>query len=303
MQNFKNKVVVITGAAGGIGRAMAEAFLREGSKVVIADIDADSLVATRRELLSVSPEVEAVVTDVSKPEQVEHLAAEAYRIFGRVDILCNNAAITYGGPATWESTIDDWQRVLGVNLMGVVHGLRSFVPRILCQGGEGVIVNTSSILGLQLGSTNAVYPVSKHGVVVLSESIYNEFDRRKIPISVHVLCPSFVATNILASSHNGSSTDSRPGEPPPSLQAEKYFRWFQKQHRDGMPPEEVATMTLDAIRSGEFYIVTHPKMKALVECRMKAILEGATPSDTEYLRENATNLGMTPPPPYPDEVL
>ena len=142
MQNFKNKVVVVTGAAGGIGRALAEAFLGEGAKVVLADIEEESLLVTRSDLQSVAPDVEAVVTDVSKPDQVERLAAEAYRLFGRVDVLCNNAGITYGGPATWESTLEDWQWVLGVNLMGAVHGLRSFVPRMLCQGDEAVIVNT-----------------------------------------------------------------------------------------------------------------------------------------------------------------
>ena len=303
MQNFENKVVVVTGAASGIGRALAGAFLREGAKAVLADIEEESLLETCRDLQSVSADVEAVVTDVSKPDQVERLAAEAYRSFGRVDVLCNNAAITYGGPATWESTLEDWQRVLGVNLMGVVHGLRSFVPRMLSQGDEAVIVNTSSILGLQFGSTNAAYPVSKHGVVVLSESIYNEFSRRKLPISVHVLCPSFVATNILNSSRKTSSDASGNDEPPPSPQAEAYYRWFEQQHREGMQPEEVATMTLDAIRNKQFYIITHPQMKPLVERRMKAILDGTSPSDTEFMREFAISLGMTPPPPYPDEVL
>jgi NAD(P)-dependent dehydrogenase (short-subunit alcohol dehydrogenase family) len=302
MQNFKNKVVVVTGAAGGIGRALAEAFLREGAKAVLADIEEESLLATRRDLQASAAEVEAVVTDVSKPDQVEHLAAEAYRLFGRVDVLCNNAGITYGGPATWESTLEDWQWVLGVNLMGAVHGLRSFVPRMLCQGEEGVIVNTSSILGLQFGNTNAAYPISKHGVVVLSESIYNEFSRRKIPISVHVLCPSFVATKILDSSRNSPSEKSRLGEAPLSAQADEYYRWFEQQHREGMPPKEVATMTLDAIRKGDFYIITHPRMKALVECRMKAILEG-TPPTFESVRDKAASLGITPPPPYPDELL
>ena len=302
MQDFKNKVVVITGAASGIGRALAEAFLREGAQAMLADIDKDSLFATLNDLKSEAQNVDAVVTDVSNPEQVEHLAAEAFRVFGRVDVLCNNAAITYGGPATWESTLEDWQWVLGVNLMSVVHGVRSFVPRMISQGGPAVIVNTSSILGLQLGSTNAAYPVSKHGVVVLSESIYNEFKRRKIPISVHVLCPSFVATNILNSFGKGPSDESHVEEDPPSPQALEFYKWFEQQHRDGMPPEEVATMTLNAVRNRDFYIITHPPMKALVECRMKAILDGAPPSDTEYAVENSASLGITPPPPYPDQV-
>lgn len=303
MQDFNHRVAVITGAASGIGKALATAFLREGARVVCADVDETALHATCDQLSGDGYDLLAVQTDVSQPAHLERLAVQAYRQFGQVDILCNNAAVTHGGPATWENTLEDWERVLGVNLMGVVHGVNSFVPRMIKQGTVGAIVNTSSILGITLGATNAAYPVSKHGVVVLSECIYNEFRRQRIPISVHVMCPSFVATNILQSSREGAETFRNSPGVPLTKQAKDFYEWFDRQHRRGMLPAEAAQLVVDAIRDGTFYVLTHPQMNRLVEYRMRAILGETEPSDDEFTRQHAEEFGIEPPPPRPDEII
>ena len=171
------------------------------------------------------------------------------------------------------------------------------------QGTPAVIVNTSSILGITLGSTNAAYPVSKHGVAVLSECIHNEFQRQRIPISVHVLCPSFVATNILSSTSEQAQAASGAPEEPLTEQAKTYYEWFDRQHRQGMPASQAAQITLDAIRSGQFYVLTHPKMNCLVEYRARAILNEVVPTDEQYCADRAEEFGIEPPPPRPDQVL
>ena len=303
MQDFTDRVAVISGAASGIGKALAQNLLQEGAKVVCADIDQAALDATVDQFRSDGFYAVAVQTDVSQPAHLERLAVQAYRHFGQVDILCNNAAITHGGPSTWENTLEDWERVLGTNLMGVVHGVKSFVPRMIKQGTEGVIVNTSSILGITLGATNAAYPVSKHGVVVLSECIYNEFRRQRIPISVHVLCPSFVATNILQSSGEAADVFGGSSGAPLTKQAKDFYEWFDRQHRQGLAPTVAAQLVLKAIRDGTFYVLTHPQMNKLVEYRMRAILGEIDPSDDEFTRQHAEEFGIESPPPRPDEIL
>ncbi len=304
LSDFRNRVAVITGAASGIGKALAEALLVEGANVVLADVDASALEHTANEFRHSGYEPLTVQTDVSQPAQLERLAVQSFRQFGKVDILCNNAAVTPGGPSTWENSLEDWEWVLGINLMGVVHGIKSFVPRMIKQGTPGVVLNTSSILGLTLGSTNAAYPVSKHGVVVLSECLSNEFRRQKVPISVHVLCPSFVATNILKSTSELPSSAGDTNRKPVSEQTETYNEWFARQHNRGMSPQDAAELTLDAIRAGRFYILTHPAMKRLVEHRMQAILNDREPSDDEFLKQHALDLGFeSAPPPRPDEVM
>ena len=171
--------------------------------------------------------------------------------------------------------------------MGVVHGIRSFVPRMIAQGGEGVVVNSSSILGLYGGYTNAVYPVSKHGVVVLSESLYNEFKRRRLPISVHVLCPSFVNTEILDSGRTRPRELASSAQVPDTDQAQAYIDWFRRMHRQGKNPDEVAQILLRAIRAGTFYVLTHPEMNKMIEHRLRAIVEGGDPTGMDTVRESA----------------
>ena len=164
LSEFQDRVAVITGAATGIGRALATALAAKGARVVLADVKQEELQQLCQEISSTGSPAVAVVTDVSQPAHLERLAVEAFRNFGQVDILCNNAGVSLPRCATWENSVEDWQWILGINLMGVVHGINSFLPRMIKQGTPGVVLNTSSILGLQVGTTNAAYPVSKHGV-------------------------------------------------------------------------------------------------------------------------------------------
>ena len=195
------KVAVITGAASGIGRGLAERFAAEGMKVVLADVEEEALAKLEADLKAKDATVLTVRTDVSNATEVENLAVQTLEAFGAVHILCNNAGVVCSRPV-WEHTLADWEWVLGVNLWGVIHGIRSFVPRMLAQGNECHIVNTASILGLVSGSGEGIYKVSKHGVVVLSETLADELAQKGANIQVHVLCPGWVRTGILDSARN-----------------------------------------------------------------------------------------------------
>ena len=183
MRDVVGKVAVVTGGASGIGRGMAEVFGATGMKLVIADVDEARAAETARALEATGVEVVSVRTDVANQAEVDALARRALDAFGAVHVVCNNAGVAYGGLPTWESTLDDWKWVVGVNLMGVVHGVRTFTP-ILIEQGEGHIVNTASIAGLITSAGNALYGVTKHGVVALSEALFNEL--AALASNVHV---------------------------------------------------------------------------------------------------------------------
>ncbi len=167
------QVAVITGAASDIGRGLAERFAAEDMAVVLADIEAKPLFTLETDLRAKGATVLAVQTDVSNADSVENLAVQTYNTFGAVHILCNNAGVVCSRPI-WEHTLADWEWVLGVNLWGVIHGIRTFVPRLLAQETECHIVNTASILGLIRGPGEGIYKVSKHGVIALSETLADD---------------------------------------------------------------------------------------------------------------------------------
>jgi NAD(P)-dependent dehydrogenase (short-subunit alcohol dehydrogenase family) len=204
MKDFKGKVAVVTGAASGIGRGMAESFVAAGMKVVLSDIEQRPLEETTRLLLAAGADVHAVLTDVSKSDQVDNLARQTLIKYGAVHVLCNNAGIGgLGGDAngtSWTSSLDDWHWILGVNLMGIVHGIRSFLPIMIAQDTEAHIVNTASLAGLI--SAGTLYGTSKFAVVGLSENVYLELQRGGFKPRMSVLCPSFVDTNIMNLNRN-----------------------------------------------------------------------------------------------------
>lgn len=195
MKEFKGKVAVITGAASGIGRGIAERCVSEGMKVVLADIDEANLSKAETELKTAGGTVLGVRTDVSKRSDVERLARQTLDAFGQVHLLFNNAGVAAGG-APWEATWNDWEWVTGVNLWGVIHGVKVFTPLMLAQNTECHIINTSSAAGLIAGGGSAPYAVTKHAVVALSESLYLTLEQRNSQIKVSVLCPGLVRTNI-----------------------------------------------------------------------------------------------------------
>ena len=243
MEDLAGKVAVITGAASGIGRAMAGRFAREGMKVVLADIEQQALDTAVTELRRHEHDVLGVRTDVSKAESVEALAQATLREYGKVHLVCNNAGVFLPAKPLWESTLKDWEWILGVNEWGVIHGIRSFVPTMLAQDEEGWVINTSSIGGLITGSS--IYGMTKHTVVALSEALHLQLKQRNAKVGVSVLCPLFVDTKIMSSERN------RPGE----MWNEDGPGYNRLQETwKGTPPEEQAEMVLHDLLEGKFYM-------------------------------------------------
>lgn len=271
MQELREKVAVVTGAASGIGRGIAERCVQEGMNVVLADVEEPALAQTAVAFRSRGAAILAVPTDVSKAGDLEHLAQKTLDAFGEVHLLFNNAGVGAGG-SVWESTLADWEWVMGVNLWGVIHGIRTFVPIMLAQDTACHIVNTASIAGLvsapQLGSP---YLVTKHAVVALSEHLHCTLAERHAKIDVSVLCPGWVNTAILDAERNRPhelQNEPEPAGPADEAMTEEIRAAIQS----GMSPHVVADFVFKAIRSRTFYILTHPEANVLVQQRMEGIL-------------------------------
>lgn len=275
MKTFHDKVAVVTGAASGIGRAMAERFAAEGMRVVLADVEEPALGETSRALAARGAATLAVRTDVSRPGDVEALARAAYDRFGAVHVLCNNAGVAGDGFPVWEQTLESWRWVLGVNLWGVIHGIRTFVPRMLAQGGDGHVVNTASMAGHLSMPFLSSYNASKFAVVTISECLHHELQITGAPLRVSVLCPGFVRTRIIDAERNRPPElrdDARTSE------AAQAFRTAVRGFVDtGTPPEVVAERVLDAIRAERFWIFPHPEMLESVRARMENVLAQENP--------------------------
>ena len=278
MDQLVGKVAVVTGAASGIGRAMAERFAAEQMKVVLADVEVDALRHAEKELQDTGAEVLAVPTDVSDGDAVDALARATVDAFGAAHIVCNNAGVGGGGPMQHLSTAD-WQWVLGVNLWGVIHGIRAFLP-ILLEQDEAHVVNTASMAGMTAGPFMGPYNASKFAVVAISETLFKEMAAQGGKVGVSVLCPGWVNTNI------GDSERNRPADLRTTetwnATAESAAPGMRDMLRQmlatGMPPAEVADRVFDAVRRRRFYILTHPEMKPAIESRMQAILDEGDPT-------------------------
>jgi NAD(P)-dependent dehydrogenase (short-subunit alcohol dehydrogenase family) len=249
VRELQGKVAVVTGAASGIGLALAEMFVAEGMRAVLADVDERRLNEVESSLVSRGAEVAAMVCDTSSESQVGELASLAVSRFGGAHVLCNNAGIAGGGDA-WIGPMDDWTRVVGVNLYGVIFGVRAFLP-IMTEQGEGHIVNTASMAGLLPMPGMAPYNVTKHGVVALSEGLYLELKSTSSPIEVSVLCPGWVKTRIM-------EHESSIGTTPMATLMTEFAR--SSIENDGIAPSEVAQQVLDAIHRDQFWILTDPEM-------------------------------------------
>ncbi len=286
MKDFQGKVAVITGAASGIGRALTEKSIQLGMKVVLADVEAAALKKAEEEMKAAGADVLAVQTDVSKAEDVEALARKAFATYGAVHLLFNNAGVG-AGTTVWESSLADWQWVLGVNLWGVIHGVHYFVPRMLAQGSAGHIVNTASSAGLIASSGLGIYKVTKHGVVTLSETLALELAQRGANLKVSVLCPEWVNTRIMDAERNRPAALQNPQqELSPEVAAAIEF--LRQVVQTAIPPSQVADTVFDAIREDKFYILTHPTTKFGVQLRMQGILEDSGPQDImQFFVQNA----------------
>ncbi len=276
MKDFKDKVAVITGAASGIGRALADHCAREGMKVVLADIEQGALAEAAANLQSGGGTVLAVRTDVSQAKDVEALAQKTLEVFGAVHLLCNNAGVATSGTVVWESNLTDWEWVMGVNLWGVIHGVRSFVPIMLAQNTQCHIVNTASLSGLISFPRGSVYAVTKHGVVTLSETLHHELAERGGKVKVSVLCPGLVKTRIMDCARNRPQRLAATVPMGPVEAAG--WETLRQQLQTGMPPAQVAEAVFQAIREERFYILTHPEGKDWIRTRMEDILQERNPT-------------------------
>jgi NAD(P)-dependent dehydrogenase (short-subunit alcohol dehydrogenase family) len=275
MKKFEDRVAVVTGAASGIGRAMSKCFLEAGMKVVLADIDKERLESALNSFKEFDANLLGVPTDVSQADQVETLAAKTLEAFGAVHVLCNNAGVGYGGRSSWEIPLEGWKWILNVNIMGVVHGINTFMPIMLDQDTEAHVVNTASVAGLIRNMFSIPYGVSKHAVVALSESMHLELLQRNSKIKVSVLCPGPVSTDIFKSSERNRPATVPP--PPEPTAAEAFFRKVYETYIErGLDPAEVAGQVLEAIREDRFYVITHD-FNSQIETRMKNVLKSSNP--------------------------
>jgi len=282
MKNFKDKVVVITGGASGLGREFATTAAGLGMKLVLADVQQDALDTARAELEAQGAPVLAMICDVRKGEQVQALADATMEKFGAVHLLFNNAGVGSGG-LIWENSEADWEWVLGVNVWGVVHGVRIFTKLMLeCAkkdpAFEGHIVNTASMAGLLNAPTMGVYNVSKHAVVSLSETLYHDLQLVEAPIGASVLCPYFVPTGI-SQSHRNRPADVAMTDTVTASQKAAQAMTVKAVESGKVSAADVSRITFDAIRDGQFYIYSHPGALGGVAERMDEIVHYKNPSD------------------------
>jgi len=281
MDNFKGKTAVLTGAGSGFGLACARMAARLGMNVVLVDVQQDVLDQAAQELTAQGASVLACKVDVSDASAMEQLAVQVQQRFGAPHLVFNNAGVGSGG-LIWENSVADWQWVLGVNLWGVVHGVRLFTPMMLQAAQNdpdyrGHIVNTASMAGLLTPPNMGVYNVSKHAVVALSETLYQDLQLVSHQVGASVLCPYFVPTGI-SQSHRNRPDDMAAQNPTPSQLMGQAM--MDKAVGSGkVSAAEVAQKVFDAVRTGQFYIYSHPQALGLVAQRMQAVVEGTNPPD------------------------
>jgi NAD(P)-dependent dehydrogenase (short-subunit alcohol dehydrogenase family) len=279
MQDLAGKVAVITGGASGIGLAMARRFGAEGMKVVVADVERPALQRAADELAASGAEVLAVPTDTSIEGEVDALAATTLERYGDVHLVCNNAGVGSRGLPVAELPLEDFQWVLAVNLFGVIHGLRAFLPHLRAND-VGHIVNTASISGLYHLPRMGPYNASKAAVVALSETLRFELEAEGSHVGVSVLCPSWVRTNISTSDRNRPERFAYALDTDQMAQMAEYkARRRQQLTTVALEADEVAAQVLDAVRSNRFYVLTHPESVAVFAERARRIIAGENPEE------------------------
>jgi len=277
MKDFKSKVAVVTGGASGIGFAFAQRAVEEGMKVVIADIRPEALAEAEKKLKALGGEVISMCVDVTRPEQVDALAAKAVEVFGRVNLVFNNAGVFASGLA-WETSLEEYRWAVDTNLMSVIYGIKSFVPRMIAQGGECHVINVASAAGLSTTPGFCTYSTTKHAVVALTECLYQDLPTHQIPnIGVTLVMPGFVQSDVM-----------NPGKIAPTKAVAKelearlndpVFNQIEGMMRQGvdagMPAATAADLVFTAIRKNELYVLPNaephlPTCKAIAEGRISA---------------------------------
>jgi NAD(P)-dependent dehydrogenase (short-subunit alcohol dehydrogenase family) len=275
MKILKGKVAAVTGAASGLGRSMALAFSAEGMDVALADVDQEGLLKTQEAVGAYGVRSTTLRVDVSKAAEVEAFAERTVKELGAVHVVCNNAGVSPLG-AIWENTLADWQWILGVNLWGVIHGVRAFTPRLIAQN-EGHIVNTASVAGLISPPGSGAYNVTKHAVVTLSESLYHDLRERNSAVGVSVFCPAYVPTRITESerSRPDDLKDASRQLSPETLARQAMLKKAVTSGK--ISARQVAQEVVAAVKEERFYILTHPRIKGAIRARMEDILDERVP--------------------------
>ncbi len=281
IENFKGKTAVLTGAGSGFGLECARIGARLGMNLVLVDVQQDALDKAEAEMTAQGVQVLARKVDVSKAAAMEQLAADVKARFGAPHFVFNNAGVGAGG-LVWENSVADWEWVLGVNLWGVVHGVRLFTPMMLEAAKadpayQGHIVNTASMAGLLTPPNMGIYNVSKHAVVSLTETLYQDLQLVSDQVSASVLCPYFVPTGI-SQSHRNRPAD-LPPEKPTASQLIGQAQSDKAVSSGKVSAADVAQKVFDAVASGKFYIYSHPQALGNVQSRMEAIVQGINPPD------------------------
>ena len=276
MKEFEGRSAVITGAASGIGYALAKKFAEEKMNIVLADIEQDALDAAVNKISDLGVEAIGIQVDVMDKQAVSHLADESIKAFGNIHVLCNNAGVasTVVGDGIWDLDDSDWEWVLGVNFYGTLYGIQAFVPHMIKHNEEGHVLNTISLAGILPGE--AIYGVSKHAALALSESLWQGLKKKKSKIGASVLCPGFVATNIIESDRNR----------PDHLAAKNKANFVLKKLaatvlKRGKEPNEIAQVTLQAIRDNQFYILPHTNYDDMIKERYSRILARTEPQEAD----------------------
>jgi NAD(P)-dependent dehydrogenase (short-subunit alcohol dehydrogenase family) len=272
VQDLANKVAVITGAASGIGKAMAQRFAAEGMRLVLADMEPAPLLQLGQELRAGGADAISERVDVSKPGDIERLAIKVYDEFGAVHVLCNNAGVFPPGAPVWKEPLNTWHWTLDVNFFGVLHGVQTFVPRMLKAGHEAHIVNTASFAGLTTRPLMSAYNVSKHAVVALSECLYAELQLATDKIHVSVLCPAWAKTRLAESTRN--KPEGVVADPSASF---GFYSALKQVVEKGTPPEEIVRAMVEAIQRNQFWILTHPQLDGGIRERFESMLSRSNP--------------------------
>jgi NAD(P)-dependent dehydrogenase (short-subunit alcohol dehydrogenase family) len=271
MSIWEGQVAVITGAGSGIGGGLARYAVSQGMQVVAADVDKRGLGVLAEEL---GDELWTRQVDVTDGEAVEELAQEVFDHHGRVNLLFNNAGVLVNG-TSWLCSAEDWRWNFDVNVMGIVHGIRSFVPRMLGQGEAGRIINTGSIGGLLGGGAYmGIYQATKHAIVAMTESLYNELEMEQAPVSASVLCPGEVATGIGDPDRFRSEEEARRLK---STAEQQFHTALSQGIASGLQPDDFAARVFEAIAQDKFWLLPQPEFKPMVQLRTQSIIDETVP--------------------------
>jgi NAD(P)-dependent dehydrogenase (short-subunit alcohol dehydrogenase family) len=278
MDDLAGRVAVVTGAAAGIGLSIAKTLASEGLDVVLADIDADRLEAARSEVAAIGARTLGVITDVRSARSVDALGEAALRAFGGVDVVCNNAGV-WGLGTQWETSLDEWRRVMDVNLWGVIHGVRAFTPMLIDNPRGGHIVNTASLAGLLVGPFRGPYAASKHAIIGISRALRSDFKARRLPVGVTVICPGKVDTAIFDDVRPGGGDTAGSPMPDDVRRLRDVI-----EDADSVAPDVVGPMVRDAITLGQFWVFPGAHAQATAVRRDLADLLAALDGDVSGTR-------------------